>query len=209
MGSTELKPISKNPPTKPASITTGLARTACHRPTSPTRAVALSASCGRRGIKAVQASPMSIKPMTMRRAAGSSAPSQASKAGPTTMVMPIMVAYAPIKRPRCFGGENSAMKASANTQRIPPAMAPSSNSTNQAANWSVNKNPQAVMSGVIDANHKALRRPSLRAIADAKGETTKMPSHSVAANKPATVFDTSARFSKKSSSGSSINTPHS
>ena len=99
------------------------------------------------------------------------------------------------------------MNASASTQRIPPAMAPSKSSTNHAASWSVNKNPKAVSGGVTEASHSALRRPMARVIADANGVTIKMPSHSVAANKPATVLDTSPRLSKKSSKGSNINTP--
>ena len=91
-GNTEPNPISKNPPIKPASITTGWATTACHKPRKPTLALAASCAAGVRGIKKVQQRPRTSMARTANKACGLSTPNQATNAGPITMVRPIRVA---------------------------------------------------------------------------------------------------------------------
>ena len=86
-----MTPVSKNPPTKPASMMMGCANSADSRPCSPTRAVSVSWAAGTLGISADQARPTTFKPFTTHSVTGLWVPSQTSKAGPMMKVALTMV----------------------------------------------------------------------------------------------------------------------
>ncbi len=101
------------------------------------------------------------------------------------------------------------MKASASTQRKPPATPANNCKTNQIQRTSVTRNPTAASTGTTDASHMAGRRPICWVSADANGVMTNTPSQVVAANKPATVVETCADFNINKSHGDSMKMPES
>ena len=95
-----VSPLSKKPPTKPASMITGCSRSARQTPRSPTSACCPSGSDGSGGISRLQSRPSVISASAAQSASGRVGPIQASSIGPATKVLPTMVSKMPIQRPR-------------------------------------------------------------------------------------------------------------
>ncbi|MGC3983603.1 MAG: hypothetical protein QM777_02100 [Pseudorhodoferax sp.] len=136
-------PASKKPPTKPASMMTGCARSAAQTPRRPTWASCASSAGGTRGISRLTSRPAAMQPMATQGAAGASAPTQTRRAGPVTKVAPTMVSNRPTLRPRVRAVENSATSASDSTQRRPEAAPASISSANQAGRLRVEREAAA------------------------------------------------------------------
>ena len=94
-GRMDVTPVSKKPPTKPASMMMGWVTSACHRPCRPTRAVSVSRAAGTGGMNSDQPSPRAANAMTVHRAAGFCGPSQTMAAGPMMKVLLTMVWNSP------------------------------------------------------------------------------------------------------------------
>ena len=176
----------------------GWACKACQTPPKPTRASCASAAAGKRGMAALMTRPITSAPSTHHRFSGRSGPTQASKAGPITKVVPTMVSNRPTMRPRCSGGANSATTASAKTQRKPEAAPAMNSSANHSGSESVSKKPAAAMTGTNPESHSVGRRPKRCVMADTNGVTAKIPTQPLAANRPASVVDTPSPLSCRS-----------
>ena len=89
-------PLSKNPPTNPASMMIGCFTSACHTPRSPTAELWLSTALGRAGMSRLLASPLTMTATTTHMAVLLSGPTQTSTAGPMMKVVPTMVSNSPM-----------------------------------------------------------------------------------------------------------------